>query len=368
MRYTIGAGRYFGIPVRIHFTFPLILILFGAEAWINGTLLDGLRAVLTIAAVFVCVVLHEFGHSLQVMRYGIHVRDIVLLPIGGMARAERIPDNPWQEIVVAISGPLVNFALAAVFFAILWIANGPFALGESILGDLLAINLVLGVFNLVPAFPMDGGRIFRGLLATRLPYLRATRYARAVGQVIALVFVVVGFLDSTFLMLPVIAVFIFFGAMSEENLIRTRLALDDRRVRDFVDPGLVFNMSETIDDVAAAVEGRASAVAVVDDARSMIGIVAGADLVLTAGSGRGHQPVSTLARFDSPVLGADTPATQAYYFLKTEGKPVAGVVDGGRFIGLVHFERLESETRNPSGGASFRDAPDDPRSRPKSRF
>ena len=119
MRYTIGAGRYFGIPVRIHFTFPLILIVFGVEAWLRGGWGNALHAVALTSAVFVCVVLHEFGHSLQVLRYGIAVRDIVLLPIGGMARMERIPENPWQEIVVAISGPLVNFALAALLFGVL---------------------------------------------------------------------------------------------------------------------------------------------------------------------------------------------------------------------------------------------------------
>jgi Zn-dependent protease len=341
MRYTLGAGTYFGIPVKIHFTFPLILIVFGAEAWARGTWADGLRAVATIAVVFVCVVLHEFGHSLQVKRYGIRVRDIVLLPIGGMARAERIPENPWQEIVVAISGPLVNFALAAIFALVLWVTGGSFMPGDGFLADLLAINLVLGTFNLIPAFPMDGGRILRGLLATRLSYLRATRYARGVGQVIALVFVVAGFLNSAFLMLPVIAVFIFFGAMSEENLIRTRVTLEGRQLGDFVEPAPVMNLSDTIGTVADTTVGKAAAVAVTDDSHATIGVVTGADLMFALGEGRTGDAVSSIARYDFPVLRSDMPAIQAYYFLKAERASYAGVVRDGRFLGLVHFERFE---------------------------
>jgi Zn-dependent protease len=344
MRYTIGAGKYLGIPVRIHFTFPLILILFGGEAWLRGTWVDGLRAVAMIAAIFVCVVLHEFGHSLQVKRYGINVRDIVLLPIGGMARAERIPENPWQEIVVAISGPLVNFALVIVLFVALRITGTPFAPGESFVADLLVINAVLGTFNLVPAFPMDGGRILRGLLATRLPYLRATRYARAVGQVIALVFVVIGFLNSAFIMLPVIAVFIFFGAMSEENLIRARLTLDDRRVRDFVETTEVVSPYSTVYDVAKSTMGRVTEVAVSDDDRMGVGVVSGADLMFALAEGRGGEPVASIVRRGFPLIGADMSAVQAYYFLKAEHAGFAGVVEGGRFLGLVHFERLDEAT------------------------
>lgn len=351
MRYTIPAGTYFGIPVRIHFTFPLVLVAFGGEAWLRGTWQDGARAVVTIAAVFVCVVLHEFGHSLQVKRYGINVRDIILLPIGGMARAERIPERPWQEIVVAISGPLVNFVLVGVFAGILWLTGTPLLVGENIISDLLAINIVLGTFNLIPAFPMDGGRILRGLLAIRLPYLRATRYARAVGQVIALGFVVIGFVYSSFLMLPVIAVFIFFGAMSEENLIRTRLTLDGRSVRDFADTTDVFVAADTVDTVIAAAPGRT--VAVTDEARATIAVATGLDVALAAADGRGEHPVSTIARRDIPVLRADMPATQAYYFLKSERRDVAGVVDEGRFVGLLHFDRFDDDAAGADDSPPF---------------
>jgi Zn-dependent protease len=226
MKYTLRFGSFFGIPVRIHFTFPLILIAFGLEAGIRDGWLEGARAVALVLAVFVCVVLHELGHSLQARRYGIAVRDIVLLPIGGVARAERIPENPRQEIVVAVFGPLVNFALAAVFALVLLARGWPVDFENDFLFNLLAINLALGTFNLVPAFPMDGGRILRGALATRMDYLSATRFAKNVGQIIAILFVLVGFMDSHFIMLPLIAVFVFFGAITEERMVRLRLNAD----------------------------------------------------------------------------------------------------------------------------------------------
>jgi Zn-dependent protease len=232
MRNTLKFGSFFGIPVRIHFTFPLILVAFGVEAGLRGGWMEALWAVSLILAVFVCVVLHELGHSLQVRRYGIDVRDIILLPIGGMARAERIPEDPKQEIIVAISGPIVNFALALVFFVIVSARGGRWDFENDFVANLLVINIVLGVFNLSPAFPMDGGRILRGVLAMRMNYLDATRRAKNIGQVIAILFVVIGFVDTHFIMLPLIAVFIFFGGITEEKMVIRRLHAE----QEFVPP------------------------------------------------------------------------------------------------------------------------------------
>jgi len=232
MRYTAKIGTYFGIPVRIHFTFPLILVVFGVEAWLHGTWRDGLWAMLLVGSIFVCVILHEFGHSLQARRYGITVRDIVLLPIGGMARAESIPEKPGQEIVMAVSGPLVNFSLAAVLLGILLLSGNSVDIENSIIANLFVINIILGTFNLIPAYPMDGGRILRALLATRMHYLKATHLAKNIGQVIAILFVVIAFLDTRMIMLSLIAVFIYFGAISEERAIQIRFALRENRLND----------------------------------------------------------------------------------------------------------------------------------------
>lgn len=223
MRYTLRLTTCFGIPVRVHFTFPLILIIFGLEGWVRGAWRETLWGILLVFVVFVCVVLHELGHSLQARRYGVRVLDIVLLPIGGMARADRIPENPREEIIIAISGPAVNFALACIVLVVMWLTKTPVdVLEDGFLSNLLIVNLALGTFNLIPAFPMDGGRILRGILAVKLPYLRATRYATSVGQLIALFFALLGFVYTKLIMLSLIAVAIFFGAISEERMIRAR--------------------------------------------------------------------------------------------------------------------------------------------------
>jgi len=339
MRYTAYAGTYFGIPVRIHFTFPLILLAFGAEAYFSAGPVAAARAVLLIMAVFVCVVLHEFGHSLQVRRYGIVVRDIILLPIGGLARAERIPENPWQEIVVAISGPLVNFALAALFTLIIFIRGTPPSLEGDFVTDLLMINLVLGVFNLIPAFPMDGGRILRGLLALKLPYLKATRYARAVGQVIALAFVVIGFAYGAFVMLPIIAVFIFFGGTSEENMIRVKALLENRLVGDFLPKNAVMlGEGDTVADAALRLANvNTMAFPVTGNDGMLLGAVLKRDLRRAARQGGNDSSVRDLVTTDFPVLDADMPATQGYYTLKGKRRKFAGVAREDRFLGFVDF-------------------------------
>ncbi|HKW14148.1 MAG TPA: site-2 protease family protein, partial [Candidatus Krumholzibacteria bacterium] len=163
MRYTAGIGTYAGIPVRVHATFPLILVLYATIAGATGTWRDGFDAAILVLSVFACVVLHEFGHCLMIKRYGIHVRDIVLFPIGGVARAESIPENPRHEILVAIAGPIVNFVIAGLLFGGLALAGIPVH-GDGYLVTLALANVFLGLFNLIPAFPMDGGRILRGVL------------------------------------------------------------------------------------------------------------------------------------------------------------------------------------------------------------
>lgn len=329
----------------MHFTFPLILVIFGGQAWMEGSFRDAIETIVFILAAFLCVVLHEFGHSFQVRRYGIVVRDIILLPIGGMARAEKIPDNPWQEIVVAISGPIVNFAIAAVLFALTVLRGVPLWGDGDFIVNMLFINLALGLFNLIPAFPMDGGRILRGILALKLPYLKATRYAKAVGQFIALVFVVIGFTSSWF-MLPVIAVFIFFGANNEEEMLRVRSILGGKRLRDLVspdDPPVL-----TTDSVGSVrsrfARGSRRAVVVSDPVVGRAGVLM-LDAVADAMKAHGADyPVGPLVSSDVPVLGADMSAVQVYYFLKAERLQLVCVADSNENLGVLETATLLSDS------------------------
>lgn len=192
-RWSIALFRLFGIELEVHATFLLLLAFFAWQGWSWAAWRGATWAVVFVVLVFVCVVLHELGHSLVARRFGIRVPRILLLPIGGMAQFERIPREPGREFAIAIAGPAVSWTIAAGLYAgtgwaapLLGVPEYAFELP----GCLLTANLVLGIFNLLPAFPMDGGRMFRALLATKLPYLKATWWAARIGQGIALLGIV----------------------------------------------------------------------------------------------------------------------------------------------------------------------------------
>jgi Zn-dependent protease len=221
--WSINLFRVFGIQLAVHASFVLLLAYWGYEGWLTDGVIGMAWSVGLVVLFFVCVILHELGHSLTARRYGIRVPRILLLPIGGMAEMESIPRKPAQELWITAAGPAVNFAIVLVLAVAVGVPAG-FPFNPSYddswtgLGQLLMqANLVMGVFNLVPVFPMDGGRIFRALLATKLPYLRATWWAVMVGRVLA-----VGFIGWALyrdnLMLAVLFTFILFAGNTEYHL------------------------------------------------------------------------------------------------------------------------------------------------------
>jgi Zn-dependent protease/predicted transcriptional regulator len=230
MKGSLKIGRFSGIDVYMHITFILLVGWVAYVNWRQGQSIAAAAAgVIFIMAIFLCVVLHEFGHALTARRYGIKTRDIILLPIGGLARLERLPTNPIQELWVALSGPAVNVFIAAALFVWLqatasWeplqritVTTGP------LLERLMAINLFMIAFNMIPAFPMDGGRVLRAALATRLNYDRATQIAASIGRTIAVLFGLLGLFFNPFLLF--IAVFVWMGATQEAELARMKSAV-----------------------------------------------------------------------------------------------------------------------------------------------
>ena len=225
-------GRFSGIDVKVHWTFWLLLAFFAFLGYqTSGSLLGALTDTVTIVALFICVLLHEFGHSLVAQRLGLEIHSITLLPLGGVSNLESLPEKPSDEVKITLAGPLVNVVLAPIFFGVgLLLGAEPrmptdLFTGIGSVGQFFFylgyLNVVLAVFNLIPAFPLDGGRILRALLATRLGAVRATDISSTLGQVFAAAFFLIGLLGGNFF-LALIAVFIFFGASGESQLVRQR--------------------------------------------------------------------------------------------------------------------------------------------------
>ncbi len=230
MKWSWKLGEISGIPVSVHATFLLLVAWFAVAYWFEvGSVARVASGVALLLLLFGCVLLHELGHALTAQRFGLTTREITLLPIGGIARLERLPDNPMQSLWVTLAGPAVNIAIAAALFVALqvtaqWqplrhisLTDGPF------LERLMVVNLSLVVFNMLPAFPMDGGRALRALLATRMDDRRATRIAARLGQGMAVVFAIIGWLANPFLIL--IALFVWTGAAQEARVVDMRAAL-----------------------------------------------------------------------------------------------------------------------------------------------
>lgn len=236
MRWSWKVGRFAGIDVYVHATFFLLILWVVVLHWIEGRTLQAVvSGVAFIGALFACVVLHEFGHALAARRYGIPTKDITLLPIGGVSRFERMPDKPWQEFRVALAGPVVNLVIAALISLFLFFTSGfrpvkglGFTAGP-FLDRILIANVLLAAFNLIPAFPMDGGRVLRALLSTRMDHARATQVAASVGQGIALIFGLVGLFFDPFLVF--IALFVWIGAAHESHSVQFKEAFSGTPIR-----------------------------------------------------------------------------------------------------------------------------------------
>lgn len=198
LRWSINLFRVFGIQLAVHVSFFLLLAYYGYDGWKDGGVVGLSWSISLIILFFVCVVLHELGHSLTARRFGVRVPRILLLPIGGMAEFDRIPKKPSEELLITAAGPAVNFALVILLLPLCWrtLLSGTEVAEFSSANFLMQLwfgNLLMGTFNLLPVFPMDGGRIFRALLAIRLPYLRATYWAVKIGRILAPVFAVTAY-------------------------------------------------------------------------------------------------------------------------------------------------------------------------------
>ena len=363
MGWSIKLGRILGINIQVHFTFFLILV-WGAINFGNGA--GPAYGVVVTLALFSLVFLHELGHSVAAMAYGIGVKDITLLPIGGVARLERMPEKPVQELVVALAGPAVNVFLALVLFPIvLWISGGPVSLLLSLrsepglaglLAFLLTANISLAIFNLLPAFPMDGGRVFRALLGLFLDFRRATSVAVTVGRTLAVGLGIFALINGQFF-LAMIAVFIFTASGQEGQAVATRGVLREVRVSQALSRNTVsLSPSATVGQAAAMVmRGHRADFAVVDPfSRQLLGVVSSSDVARAVDRNQWSSPLSDVMRPAErlPKVTPNTPLSEVNDQLAEASSRVAAVYDGPFFQGLISTDDVRRVFQFLSRGGS----------------
>lgn len=349
MKWSFRLFTIAGTEVRIHATFFLLLLFVASHGLMNGQgLAAALESLLFILALFTCVVLHEFGHVMAARGYGIRTPDITLLPIGGVARLERMPRKPSQELVVAISGPLVNVIIAAgisLVFGIQAAFDTAFDFGKTghFFEKLMVWNVIMVVFNLIPAFPMDGGRVMRALLALILDYGTATRWAAALGQGIAMLVAVYMLLTATFHpMLLLIAFFIFMAAGQEAAAVTQEEATRDLRVRDVMLTDFRTLPPDAClrDGVNLLLAGVQQDFPVLDLHGGMQGMLTRRDLIATLAEKGPDHPVVNVMRPCPAATHPATDLTQALAELSASECPALPVTDplSGDLLGLLTAE------------------------------
>lgn len=348
MTWSFPIGRLFGSELRVHATFFLLLLWIGAVAWVEGGWPAAAENIAFILVLFACVVAHEFGHALMARRYGIRTPDITLLPIGGLARLERMPERPGQEIAVALAGPAVN---VVIFAAIVWglgVDLEPERLaaieapGAGFLARVAAVNLFLVAFNLIPAFPMDGGRVFRALLALRLGRVRATRVAATAGQGLAVVFAVLG-LATANPMLILIGIFVFIAAQSEAADVAMRDASRGVSVaRAMVTVFEALPEDASLADAAAAlIRTTQHEFPVTGPDGRLVGFLTRSALLRAFAAGQTTGRVSAIMTRDIPVVPVTARLETALDAMARAGAPAVAVVGpGGGLVGYVTAENV----------------------------
>lgn len=336
--------------VRLHPAFFLLIAWIGAVSWLRGGPAAAAEGVIFISLLFVCVLLHEFGHVYMARRYGIATRDVTLLPIGGVASLERLPEKPSQEIAVALAGPAVNVVIALVLFALLAVQGVDLSwrsLAEldrsqvGLLTQLAFANAALVVFNLIPAFPMDGGRVLRALLASSMDYVRATRAAAMVGQVIAVLLGFLGLFGNPVLIL--IAVFVFLAASGESGFVQARDLTRGRRVTDaMITSFSALGVQSTVGAAAdLLLRTTQHEFPVLDGAGRLRGVATREAIIEALKTVGDSGAVMDIVAADVPTVPDNTLLDAVFDRMRQEGTPLVGVTNtSGACIGYLTLESI----------------------------
>lgn len=353
LRWSIALFRVFGIRLEMHVTFVLLLAYAASVGWADGGGPAGLAwSVFFVLLMFAVVVLHELGHSLAARRYGIRTNRILLLPIGGMAEFDSLPRQPRRELVIALAGPAVNYALILL---ILVFFGWPSSLAEvavpnrwaAVPAALLGMNLMMGVFNLLPAFPMDGGRVLRALLAMRFDYLTATRWAARTGQGIALTCAAAAAWNwQQYWLLAVLFLFIAYGAETEYRFVRHRefyagLIVANVTRGDY----LAFPPETTIEAAFETLRRAIPQDLLLIDATGPVGIVPRSRLAAALRAGHDLDRLAQHAEHDFASLQAEWPLGPVVTDLARGKQRLFPVYSSDRLIGVCETGRIDEAVR-----------------------
>jgi stage IV sporulation protein FB len=347
MRWSYTIGRVAGTEIKVHVTFLLLVGFWALEGYQRDGGPGALLATAMLLALFACVVLHEFGHITMARRFGVRTPDVLLLPIGGVARLERIPDEPRQELLIAIAGPAVTLAIIVAAYLLLRLGGAHPTLGdlrpdEPFLGFVMKVNVYLLAFNLIPAFPMDGGRVLRALLSSRMGLVRGTRAAATLGQMLAVVGGLYALVNSSPL-LVLIAFFVFIGAGAEAAAVETRAAgqglkVANMMVTDFRTIPIHATLAQAVE---LLLSGEQREFPVVDNLGRTEGLLTRDNLIRGLSQ---HGPGSTVAESMTTGAAAVPPTLgfqEALERLRASGLPALPVVDAaGALVGLLTKDNI----------------------------
>lgn len=346
MKWSWKIARIAGIDVYVHATFFILIAWIALSYWqLEGTLIAVFSGIGFILALFTCVVLHELGHALTARRYGIRTRDIILLPIGGVASLERMPDDPRQEVAVALAGPAVNLFIALALWLWLSITNTLVSLETLSLTDglflqrLMIINVILAVFNLLPAFPMDGGRVLRAVLSMRMDRNSATQVAAKVGQGLALWLGLIGLLYNPFLLF--IALFVWIGAAAEAGMEQIKSSLSDATVgRAMLTDFQVLTPGDTLSQaIELTLAGSQKTFPVLRD-EAVVGVLRQDDLLKGLQAGGEQAQVAEWMQQQVHTADINEALQKVLERLQTCRCPLLVVTEADRLVGIVDIDNI----------------------------
>jgi len=363
-RFLISLGKVFGIPVTIHWSFWILIVWIVFSGMMNGdSVLELIWYTSFIMSVFFCVGLHELGHALAAKRYGIKTHSITFYPIGGVARLSKIPENPKQELIISLAGPLVNLVIASLLALLIFLTGNmaynlaQLELIESIGGSnfifmLIASNIVLFLFNMIPAFPMDGGRILRSLLAMKYTRANATKYAVYVGRVFAILFVIIGLFANPFLV--IIAIFVYLTANAELNRVAFEDSIEYFKASDvMLQKYSIFSEQQKLSDAVAEILNGQDTIFLVKDDSGILGYFNKNDVIRGLSEIGSNGLLKYIYKTNYEWIAKDRDAKEISKLMIDNKMPVILVGTPQNLLGVIEMDNVREFVALTKANASY---------------